>query len=153
MLSLKPIFAVMLLVLAAGCSQVAPVEDEVHDKMSQITVTVETGRAEQLFQQEFERLIARKGIADPRYQLDIRISSNRGENSMVMTANYSLYDSQSGTTLTANDFSSSASIGGITSIFGEEQATIHARERLSGRLAQKIYNHLILFFTKDLASS
>jgi hypothetical protein len=155
MLSHKPIFAALLsaallsMVIVAGCSSISRIDEAIHDEMSQITVVTENGRTEQLFQQEFERLIARNSLKEARYQLKTKISSNRGENNMVMMVDYHLYDSRTGEVLTSHRFSSSASIGGVTSIFGEDQATIHAGERLSVKLAEKVYNHLVLFFTRN----
>ncbi|MCE2516380.1 MAG: hypothetical protein J4F41_00805 [Alphaproteobacteria bacterium] len=150
---LKSIVALALAVALAGCANTSRISDDIHAEMGKIMVVTEKGRAEQLFRQEFERLVARHGISDAQYRLETTIASTRGDNNMVMRVQYSLYDRENGTVLTSKTFSSSASIGGVSSTFGSDQATIHARERLSMNLAQKIYNHLILFFTQAKSNS
>ena len=150
---LKPIIALALALTLAGCANTSLISDDIHAKMGKIAVETERGRAEQLFRQEFERLVGRHGIGEAQYRLETTIVSTRGDNNMVMRVTYSLYNRATGEVMTANSFSSSASIGGVSSTFGSDQATIHARERLSMNLAQKIYNHLILYFRKDASTS
>lgn len=144
------IFSVFLLSACAGTSFIS---DAVNQEMGKIRVVTDKGRAEQLFRQEFERLSARHAISDEQYKLNTEISSSRGDNNMVMVVRYSLYDTEMGEVVTSHSFSSSASIGGVSSIFGEDQATVHASERLSKNLAIKVFNHLTLYFTRNLPSS
>jgi len=120
-------------------------------QLQKLTITTDDGRTEQLFRQEIERLIGDR--SGTRYDLNASITSSRGDNSMTMTVRYSLYDQEMGEILINKSVSSSASIGGVSSEFGEEQAFLHAEERLSINLAQKVYHRLLLYFTRAASSS
>ena len=154
MLLLKKIVAVLALTIASsmaltGC--VSTIDDQTYNEISMITVKTPEGRVEQLFQKELERLI--KPQSDNRYDLSARISSSRGDTSMAMTIKYTVYDQTKGEIIINKSVSSSVSIGAVSSEFGEEQAFIHAEERLSINLAQKIYQRLLVFFSQQQPQS
>ena len=154
MLLLKKIVAVLALTIASsmaltGC--VSTIDDQTYNEISMITVKTPEGRVEQLFQKELERLI--KPQSDSRYDLSARISSSRGDTSMAMTIKYTVYDQTKGEIIINKSVSSSVSIGAVSSEFGEEQAFIHAEERLSINLAQKIYQRLLVFFSQQQTQS
>ena len=154
MLLLKKIAAVVALTIASsmaltGC--VSTIDDQTYNEISMITVKTSEGRVEQLFQKEIERLI--KPQSDSRYDLSARISSSRGDTSMAMTIKYTVYDQTKGEIIINKSVSSSVSIGAVSSEFGEEQAFIHAEERLSINLAQKIYQRLLVFFSQQQPQS
>lgn len=154
MLLLKKIIAVFALTIAStmaltGC--VTTIDDQTYSEVSMITVKTSEGRVEQLFRQEIDRLI--KPQSDSRYDLSARISSSRGDNSMAMTIRYTVYDQTKGEIIINKSISSSVSIGAVSSEFGEEQAFIHAEERLSINLAQKIYQRLLVFFNHQQLQS
>ncbi len=140
--------ALITLILLSGCANIGQYSDAVYDELGRVAISTEKSRASQLYRQEFERLTARHGILSPQYRLEVDITSMRGEYDMVMVSAFRLYDVKTGEEITKNSFSSSASIGGVSSLFGEDQATIHAAERLSLNLAQKTYHHLIVFFNR-----
>ena len=151
MLLRKPIFVVIAALLLSGCITTGQVPDKAYTELHQTRITTDNGRTEQLFRQEMERLI--KPITPTRYDLSVKIVSSRGDNTMTMTTTYSLYDQTAGKVIVSKSLSSSASIGAVTSEFGEEQAFVHAEERLSISLAQKIHQRLLLFFSQhDTAS-
>jgi len=149
----KPILNLLVAVIAmlglSGC--VTSLSVDTQAQLQQLTITTDDGRTEQLFRQEIERLIGDRSGA--RYDLSASITSSRGDNSMTMTVRYSLYDQEMGEILINKSVSSSASIGGVSSEFGEEQAFLHAEERLSINLAQKVYQRLLLYFTRAASSS
>ena len=154
MLLLKKIVAVLALTIASsmaltGC--VSTIDDQTYNEINMITVKTPQGRVEQLFQKELERLI--KPQIDSRYDLSARISSSRGDTSMAMTIKYTVYDQTKGEIIINKSVSSSVSIGAVSSEFGEEQAFIHAEERLSINLAQKIYQRLLVFFSQQQPQS
>ena len=150
---LKPMLNLLIAVFAmlslSGC--VTSLSVDTQAQLQQLTITTDDGRTEQLFRQEIERLIGDQSGA--RYDLSASITSSRGDNSMTMTVRYSLYDQELGEILINKSVSSSASIGGVSSEFGEEQAFLHAEERLSINLAQKVYQRLLLYFTRAASSS
>lgn len=131
-----------------ACSAASVVDKDVYDEVSKIRISIDKGRPEQLYRQELQRLISRNGLLPQQYELRSVISSSTGDNNMIMGVQIELYDQTSGEVILTHSFSSSASIGGVPSIFGSSQAENHARERLSLNLAQKTFGQLILFFTK-----
>ena len=139
------IFSILIL---AGCSSTAVVSPEVYSEISKIGISIDKGRAEQLYRQEFQRMISRNGLQDQEYRLSSQISSSVGDNNMVMTVQFELYDQSEGEAILSHSFTSSASIGAVSSSFGSAQAENHAEERLSLSLAQKTYGHLMLFFSQ-----
>jgi len=153
MLLRKPIlnllFALIAVIGLNGCVSSLPVD--VQQQLQQLTINTTEGRTEQLFRQEMERLIGER--IGSRYDLSATITSSRSDNSMTMRVQYSLYDQEIGEILISKSVSSSASIGGVSSEFGEEQAFLHAEERLSINLAQKVYKRLLLYFTREAAAS
>ena len=154
MLLLKKIVAVLALTIASsmaltGC--VSTIDDQTYNEINMITVKTPQGRVEQLFQKELERLI--KPQSESRYDLSAQISSSRGDTSMAMTIKYTVYDQTKGEIIINKSVSSSVSIGAVSSEFGEEQAFIHAEERLSINLAQKIYQRLLVFFSQQQPQS
>jgi hypothetical protein len=146
---LNLLIAVFAMLSLSGC--VTSLSVDTQAQLQQLTITTDDGRTEQLFRQEIERLIGDQSGA--RYDLSASITSSRGDNSMTMTVRYSLYDQEMGEILINKSVSSSASIGGVSSEFGEEQAFLHAEERLSINLAQKVYQRLLLYFTRAASSS
>ena len=146
---LNLLIAVFAMLSLSGCLTSLSVDTQA--QLQQLTITTDDGRTEQLFRQEIERLIGDQSGA--RYDLSASITSSRGDNSMTMTVRYSLYDQEMGEILINKSVSSSASIGGVSSEFGEEQAFLHAEERLSINLAQKVYQRLLLYFTRAASSS
>ena len=146
---LKSIVTVIAVIMLAGC--VTTIPDQTYSALSSVKVSAKEGRAEQLFQKEMNRLI--KPDDTNRYDLSVQISSSRGSNSMAMTINYTLYDQSQGKIVVKKSVSSSASIGAVSSEFGEEQAFIHAEERLSINLAQKIYQRLMVYFGQQHQAS
>ena len=154
MLLLKKIVAVLVLTIASTMALTAcvtTIDDQTYSEVSMITVKTPEGRVEQLFRQEIDRLIKPQG--DARYDLSAKITSSRGDNSMAMSINYTVYDQTKGEIIINKSISSSVSIGAVSSEFGEEQAFIHAEERLSINLAQKIYQRLLVFFSQQQQQS
>lgn len=145
---LKPIIAVVAITLLSACANSLQISDAVYKEIGSISVDVNKSRPAQLYEQEFERLVTLNGKQRERYRLEAEITTNRGENDMVVKVTYKLYDPETGKYLVSSSFSSSASIGGVTSSFGSDQVAIHARERLSRNLAQKTYNKLLVFFNR-----
>ena len=154
MLLLKKIAAVLALSVVSTMALTAcvtTIDDQTYTEISKIEVNTSEGRAEQLFRQEIDRLI--KPQSDSRYDLSAKIRSSRGDNSMDMTISYTVYDQTKGEIIINKSVSSSVSIGAVSSEFGEEQAFIHAEERLSINLAQKIYQRLLVFFNHQQPQS
>jgi hypothetical protein len=151
---LKSFFAVLFFgFLTVGCGSTSIIQTAVYDEISKIGINIDEGRPEQLYRQELQRIINRNGLQPQQYDLNCTITSSTGNNNMVMSVEFELYDKITGKTILNHGFSSSASIGAVSSSFGSSQAKKHAQERLSLNLAQKTFSHLILFFNKHQSDS
>ena len=139
--------AFLSIILLAGCSSTSVVNTAVYDEISKIGISIDKGRTEQLYRQELQRMINRNGLQDQQYELRSEISSDIGDNNVVMSVKFELYDQSVGEVILSHGFSSSASIGAVSSTFASSQAEDHAQERLSLILAQKTFGHLMLFFS------
>ena len=146
---LKSFFALVSVgFLLTACSSTSVVDKDIYDEISKIGISIDKGRPEQLYRQELQRMISRNGLLDQQYELRSVITSSTGDNNMIMGVSFDLYDQTTGNVILSHSFSSSASIGGVSSTFGSSQAENHARERLSLSLSQKTFGQLMLFFTK-----
>ena len=139
--------AFLSIFILAGCSSTSVVDTAVYDEISKIGISIDKGRTEQLYRQELQRMISRNGLQDQQYELRSEISSDIGDNNVVMSVKFVLYDQSVGEEILRHGFSSSASIGAVSSTFASSQAEDHAQERLSLILAQKTFGHLMLFFS------
>ncbi len=154
MLLLRSLTALVLTgFILAGCSTSSVVSNDVYNEISKIGISIDKGRSEQLYRQELQRMISRNGLQPQAYELRTSITSATGDNNMVMTASFELYDQTTGNVILTHSFSSSASIGAVSSSFGSSQAENHAQERLSLNLAQKTFGQLMLFFSDRQSSS
>ena len=146
----KPFLAVIMLVVLSACAT-SGVSDYAQSEVNKVSVTGNENRNEQLFRQEIQNLI--KASDDQRYDLSFEITPNRGDDSIRMTVNYSVYDQKAGKVIITKSASSSVSIGAVSSEFSEEQAFVYAEERLSKLLAQKVYQRLLIHFSATESKS
>ena len=65
---------------------------------------------------------------------------------MTMTARFDLRDLASGESLIADSITADATLGAVTSLYGQDKSETHARERLAILLAQRVVRRLQLHF-------
>ncbi|MDB9891565.1 hypothetical protein OAD74_09345 [Alphaproteobacteria bacterium] len=123
----------------------------------QITVKDASGREGQLYSRELRKLLHIGGKAVKNYELISSISfsglsalSVQGASStlkkMSMTASFDLRDLTSGKSLIADSITADATLGAVTSLYGQDKSETHARERLAILLAQRVVRRLQLYF-------
>jgi len=157
MLWRKQISIGLILLIAASCSAV-PTDGSSDQRslfdprLGQISVETQTGRTEQIFHQQLERLLARSGRAEKVYHLKAMISTSYPTDAVDMTAHITLYDQLEGREVMNFSIMTSASVGAVTSLFGSEEAKANARERLAASLAEKAYQRLFLYFNGNDSS-
>ena len=146
------------LVLAnCGDSTIRQLGTENLQSLQQIAVTDTTGREGQLYDRELRKLLHIGGKAGESYNLISSISvsasstlSVQGASStlkkMTMTARFDLRDLSSGETLIADSITADATLGAVTSLYGQDKSETHARERLAILLAQRVVRRLQLYF-------
>ena len=161
--SLKTGFFVTVLVLLASCSGVSigALGSRVDTAISSVAVIDTDGRAGQLYSRELRRALYVNGEASPAYDLTSTISvsssstlSVRGVTStfkkMTMTAVFTLKKQDDGEVLLSDQITADATLGTVSSLFGQDQSEAHARDRMAKLLAQRVVQQLQLYFLKNL---
>ena len=161
--SLKTGFFASILVMLAGCSGVSigALDSRVEADISSVAVIDTGGRAGQLYNRELRRALYVNGEASPAYNLTTTISvsssstlSVRGVTStfkkMTMTAVFTLKRQDDGEVLLSDRVTADATLGTVSSLFGQDQSEAHARDRMAKLLAQRVVQQLQLYFLKNL---
>ena len=160
---LKTGFFASILVMLAGCSGVSigALDSRVEADISSVAVIDTSGRAGQLYNRELRRALYVNGEASPAYDLTSTISvsssstlSVRGVTStfkkMTMTAVFTLKRQDDGEVLLSDRVTADATLGTVSSLFGQDQSEAHARDRMAKLLAQRVVQQLQLYFLKNL---
>ena len=125
--------------------------------LQQIAVNEASGREGQLYGRELRKLlhIGGKGVENYNLISSISVSTSstlsvQGTGStlkkMSMTANFDLRDFITGESLIADSITADATLGAVTSLYGQDKSETHARERLAILLAQRVVRRLQLYF-------
>ena len=160
---LKSGFFASILVMLAGCSgvSISALDSRVEADIRSVAVIDTGGRAGQLYNRELRRALYVKGEASPAYDLTSTVSvsssstlSVRGVTStfkkMTMTAVFTLKKQDSGQVLLSDQVTADATLGTVSSLFGQDQSEAHARDRMAKILAQRVVQQLQLYFLKNL---
>ena len=156
-------FFVTMLVIVAGCSGVSIVtlDSRIDTKISSVAVIDTGGRAGQLYTRALHRALYAKGESSPAYDLTttISVSSSRTLSvravtstfkKMTMTAVFTLQKKEDGEVLLSDQVTADATLGTVSSLFGQDQSESHARDRMAKLLAQRVVQQLQLYFLKNL---
>jgi len=143
----------------AGCGDVTirQLGTENLQNLQQIAVKDATGREGQLYGRELRKLLHIGGKTVENYDLISSISvsasstlSVQGASStlkkMSMTVNFDLSSLATGETLITDSITADATLGAVTSLYGQDKSETHARERLAILLAQRVVRRLQLYF-------
>ena len=153
----------MVFLLAfAGCSTVTigQLDESVSTKVSSVSVVKTGGRAGQLYSRALRQALYQSGQSTPAYELtsSISVSSNstlsvRGINStfkkMSMVANFTLTKQGGGDVLLRDTVTADATLGTVSSLFGQDQSELHARDRMATLLAQRVAHRVQLYFLEN----
>ena len=125
--------------------------------LQQIAVKDTAGREGQLYGYKLRKLLHIGGKSVENYSLIATITTNasstlsvQGASStlkkMTMTASFKLLNLTNGETLIADSITADATLGAVTSPYGQDKSETHARERLAILLAQRVVRRLQLYF-------
>ena len=161
--NLKTGFCMAMLIMLASCGGVSigALDSRVDTDISSIVVIDTGGRAGQLYNRALRSALYVNGEATPAYDLTSTISvsssstlSVRGVTStfkkMKMTAVFTLKKHDDGEVLLSNQVTADATLGTVSSLFGQDQSAAHARDRMAKLLAQRVVQQLQLYFLKNL---
>ena len=153
------VFSMLCGLALAGCSDlsVRQLGDNNQEGLRQIAVVPTAGREGQLYRRELQKLLYVGGQLSEKFELTSSISisassalSVQGDRStlkkMSMTTSFALRRLADGKTLLADSVTADATLGTVTSLYGQDKSEIHARERLAILLAQRVVRQLQLYF-------
>ena len=118
------------------------------------------GRAGQLYSRALRQALYVSGQANPAYDLTSSISvsssstlSVRGVTStfkkMTMVANFELTKQGGDDVLLRDTVTADATLGTVSSLFGQDQSELHARDRMATLLAQRVAQRVQLYFLEN----
>lgn len=127
------------------------------NSLKKIVVTDIKSREGQIYTRELRKKLHIGGKSSEAYLLNSRIETTssatlsvEGEASslkkMSMTITFDLNNVETGKTLFADSVSGDATLGAISSFYGQDKSESHARERLAILLAQRVGRRLQLYF-------
>jgi len=153
------VFSVLCGLVLAGCSDlsVRQLGDNNQEVLRQIVVAPTAGREGQLYRRELQKLLYIDGQMPEKYELTSSIwigassaLSVQGNSStlkkMSMRTSFALRRLADGKTLLADSITADATLGTVTSLYGQDKSEIHWRERLAILLAQRVVRRLQLYF-------
>ena len=160
---LKFAYCMALLLAVAGCSTVnisqldESVSAEVSAEVSSVSVVETGGRAGQLYSRALRQALYPYGQSIPAYELTSSISvsssstlSVRGVSStfkkMTMVGSFKLTKQGSGDVLLQDTVTADATLGTVSSLFGQDQSELHARDRMARLIAQRVAKRIQLYF-------
>ena len=159
---LKFLFYVIFLLAAAGCStiEVGQLDENVSGKISSVSVVETSGRAGQLYSHALRNALYLYGQTTPAYKLTSSISvsssstlSVRGASTtyrkMTMTSNFKLREQGGGDVLLQDTVTADVTLGTVSSLFGQDQSELHARDRMAKLIAQRVAQRIQLFFLEN----
>lgn len=135
-----------LALLLVGCSSIERLDTASVSELGQISVSASSNRSEQIFHQHIMQYLDRYPAQDIRYRLTAKISESKSDTAVSMTVRYDLYDQQEGKVLISDSIRVSATIGAVSSLYGQDKAATFASERLAMQLSDKVYLKLLAYF-------
>ena len=130
------------------------------DSLKKIKVTDVKSREGQIYTRELRKKLYIGGKSSEAYLLNSTIDTTTSATlsvqgtasslkKMSMTTNFKLNDLQTGKTLFADSVSGDATLGAVSSFYGQDKSESHARERLAIMLAQRVRHRLQLYFLEQ----
>ena len=158
----KLISLVIFSLVISGCAglSINQLDSDIQKNLQMIAVHDINSRQGQLYTRELRALFHIGGKTDKKYKLTTEIDdtalstlSVEGQSStlkkMTLVATFSLYEKESGKKLFTDTVIGDATLGTVSSLFGQEKAESHARERLAVLLAQRVVRRLQLYFLEQ----
>ena len=156
---LKSLCSIIFLLAAFGCSavKIGQLDENVSGELSSVLVVETSGRAGQLYSREVRKAFYLHGQTTPAYELtsSILVSSSsalsaRGATTtykkMTMTSNFILTEQSGGDVLLKDTITADVTLGTVSSLFGQDQSELHARDRMARLIAQRVAQRIQLYF-------
>jgi hypothetical protein len=150
------------LLAVAGCSTITigKLDETVSTEVGSVSVIETDGRAGQIYSRALRQELYLHGQAVPAYVLTSSISvsssstlSVRGVTStfrkMTMVATFKMTKQGGGDVLLQDKVSTDATLGTVSSLFGQDQSELHARDRMARLIAQRVAQRIQLYFLEN----
>ena len=127
------------------------------NNLKKIMVTDIKSREGQIYTRELRKKLHIGGKSSEAYLLNSKLETTSSAalsvqeaasslKKMSMTITFNLNDVETGKTLFTDSVSGDATLGAVSSFYGQEKSESHARERLAILLAQRVGRRLQLYF-------
>ncbi len=158
---IRLVFISFFILLSTACSDMSMKQlgRNNQDSLKKITVAEVGSREGQIYTRELRQKLHIGGKSTETYVLASTIKTTslstlsvQGGSSlkrMSMTATFKLNDVVTGKNLFADSVSGDATVGAVSSFYGQDESRSHARERLAILLAQRVVRRLQLYFLKQ----
>ena len=159
---LKHIYYMALLLAIVGCSTVniGQIDETTSAEIGSVSVVETSGRVGQLYSRALRQAFYLNGQAVAAYELASSISvstsstlSVRGVSStfrkMTVIANFELTKRGSGDVLLQDTVTADATLGTASSLFGQDQSELQARDRMATLIAHRVAQRIQLYFLKN----
>ena len=146
----------------AACSDMSihQLGQDNQDNLKKITVTDVKSREGQIYTRELRKKLHIGGKSSEAYLLNSTINATSSATlpvqgaasslkKMTMTTTFELNDLETGKTLFSDSISGDATLGAVSSFYGQDKSESHARERLAILLAQRVGHRLRLYFLEQ----
>lgn len=149
----------VFLSMVSGCSDVNihQLDNDIQKELQMVAVPDISSREGQLYVRELRNLFHIGGKAREKYKLTTKIYSTDSSavsvedasstlKKMTMEASFTLYDVELNKTLVSDSVIGDATLGTVSSLFGQGKAETHSKERLAKLMAQRVVRRLQLYF-------
>ena len=152
--------ALLLAIVGCGTVNIGQIDETISAEVSSVSVIETSGRVGQLYSRALRQAFYLNGQAVAAYELKSSISvstsstlSVRGVSStfrkMTVIANFELTKRGSGDVLLQDTVTADATLGTVSSLFGQDQSELHARDRMAILIAQRVAQRIQLYFLKN----
>ncbi len=154
----KKVFVLLILTVTA-CSdfRVRTTSVSEHDQIARVQVTTSSGRVGQIYTRQLkDQLMMNPGVT-PTHALESELSvssastlsvvgSSSTLKKMTMSVSFTLTNLVSGEADLADSISTNATLGAVSSYYGQDESEKQGQERLAKLLADRVANRIQLFF-------
>ena len=151
--------SLLLLLTVTACSdfRVRSLSDSEYNQIASIQVISSTGRLGQIYTRQLkDKLMMNPGIT-PTHTLESGLSvssvstlsvvgSSSTLKKMTMSVSFKLTNITTGETELKDEISTNATLGAVSSYYGQDESETQGQERLAGLLADRVANRMQLFF-------
>ena len=142
-----------------GCTSLSKdqIDAAMIDRLASVEILIVGGRDGQIYTRNLRQTMFSNYVAETEYRLASKISISSSEafavrgvssdfKKMTMTVSFTLTNINSNDVLLRNAVSANATLGTVSSKYGNEQSVLQAKKRLAKLLAERVRRRLQLYF-------